>query len=344
MEAFTLSFRRLFPRRDAIRARGGARHLGVRQHVLELDAHGASATVSRSPPSEHLEGRRLRDHHAVPNFLLAREAAKTADALFTGEGGDQSFGGPKNVGMALAYAYGSHPAAPQLAHTYLSLYNYFWEDLDRALDPRMLAAFDAEKLADDVGRRFFGDRVLGQEGSFVGRIMIGNTVIKGGNYILVKAAKMIAFAHDLALRSPMFDRRLVDLAFTIPPGQKLHGTEEKVVLRRAALRSLPAWVVDRPKRGMMLPLRYWFARDLGALARDVLTERAVRERGILRWDYVEKLLAHAPASRDPRRSRSLDRLWLALMTELHHASIDRIARNARAQAFPEPLRQRGADA
>ena len=79
--------------------------------------------------------------------------------------------------------------------------------------------------------------------------MIGNTVVKGGSNILVKAAKMIGYAHDVGLRSPMFDRRVVELAFTIPPWQKLDGAEEKLVLRRAALRSLPAWVVNRPSAG-----------------------------------------------------------------------------------------------
>ena len=79
---------------------------------------------------------------AVPNFLLAREASRSADVLFTGEGGDQSFGGPKNLGMALAYAYAGHPAAPPLAQTYVSLFHYLWNDLSEALEPRVLASFD----------------------------------------------------------------------------------------------------------------------------------------------------------------------------------------------------------
>ena len=329
VEAFTLSFGDRFPG-EMRYARAVAKHLGVRQHVLELSARRFCDGIPRAV--EHLEDV-VSETIAVPNFLLAGEAAKTADTLFTGEGGDQSFGGPKNVGMALAHAYGSHPAAPPLAHAYLSQHPYFWSDLDRALEPHVLAAFDPEKLADDVARRFFDDRIH-RTGSFVGRVMIANTVIKGGHYILLKAAKMIGFAHDLALRSPLYDRRLVELAGTIPPWQKLDGTEEKLVLRRAALRSLPQWVVDRPKRGMMLPMGFWFAHELGALARDVLTERAVRERGLLRWSYVERLLAHAPPSRHPDRLRLLDQLWVALMTELHHRSIDRIAGEARALAAP----------
>jgi len=327
VEAFTLYFGDHLPG-EMRYARAVAAHLGVRHHTLEIDPRRFCDGIE--PAIERLEDV-LSEAIAVPNFLLAREAAKTARVLFTGEGGDQSFGGPKNVGMALGYAYGSHPFASPLAHTYLSLHHYLWRDLPAALEPRVLAAFDPERLADDVGRRFFGERIP-RSGSFVGSVMIGNTVIKGGNNILVKASKTIGFPNDLALRSPMYDRRLVELAFTIPPWHKLDGSEEKLVLRRAALRSLPAWVVDRPKRGMSLPMGYWFARDLGALARDALTERSVRDRGLFRWSYVEKLLAHTPVSRHHARSSSLDRLWLVLMTELHHRAIDRIAREARALA------------
>jgi len=331
VEAYTLFFGDHLPG-EMRYARAVAQHLGVRHHTLEVDARRFCDGIE--PAVDRLEDV-LSEEIAVPNFLLAREAAKSADVLFTGEGGDQSFGGPKNVAMALSYAYSSHPAAAPLAHTYLSLHRYLWNKLDRAVEPRVLAAFDPEKLADDVARRFFDDRVP-RNGSFVGHVMIGNTVIKGGNNILIKAAKTIGFANDLAIRSPMYDRRLVELAFTIPPWHKLDGSAEKLVLRLASLRSLPEWVVHRPKRGMSLPMGYWFARDLGALARDVLTERTVRDRGLFRWSYVEKLLAHAPVSRHHDRFPSLEQLWLVLMTELHHRSIDRTAREVRALTARPP--------
>lgn len=326
VEAFTLFFGNDLPG-EVRYARAVARHLRVPHHLLEVDATRFCDGIE--PTVLHLEDV-VSEAIAVPNFLLAGEASRTAEVLFTGEGGDQSFGGPKNLGMALAYAYAGHPAAPSLAHAYLSLHHYLWNDLSEALEPHVLAAFDRERLADDVARRFFDHGPRKRSGSFVGQVMIGNTVIKGGSNILVKAAKTIASAHDLALRSPMFDRRLVELAFTVPPWHKLDGTEEKLVLRRAALRSLPRWVVDRPKRGMTLPLPVWFDGKLGTVARDVLTERAVRERGIMRWSYVERLLASSRLARDRMHDRSLDKLWLALVSELHHRTIDRVAMEAQA--------------
>ncbi|HEY1697025.1 MAG TPA: asparagine synthetase B family protein [Polyangiaceae bacterium] len=323
VEAFTLFFGDTQPGEFRY-SKAVAEHLGVRQNVLEVDARSFCAGIERT--MTHLEDV-LSEAIAVPNFLLAREAARTTDVLFTGEGGDQAFGGTKNAGMFLAHPYASHPASSSLPETYLVLHHNYWNDLPVALAPDALAAFDPRRLLAAV-RRTVGQR-FPSRGTFLGRVMIANTVLKGGNNILVKAAKVIGAAHDLAVRSPMFDRRLVEHALTIPPWQKMDGTEEKLVLRQAAYDCLPRWIVDRPKRGMSLPLAAWFAADLGVLSRDVLTERAVRERGLLRWDYVEKLLAQAPLGQDLVRPRTVEKLWLALVTELHLQAIDRVARDAR---------------
>ncbi len=333
VDAYTLYFGDAYPT-ELRYSRAVAEHLGVPHHVLEID--GARFCDGIEAAALQLEDF-VSEAIAVPNFLLAREAARRADVLFTGEGGDQSFGGPKNLSMAIAYAYRGHPAAPRLADSYVALHHYLWGELDGALEPALLAAFDRRALADDVGARFFGDGAPRRGQSLVGRVMLGNTVIKGGSNILVKAAKMIGAAHDVALRSPLYDRRLVELALTIPPWQKLDGTAEKWVLRRAAARSLPEWVVNRPKRGMTLPIVAWFDGPLGTLARDVLTPRAVAERGILRPGYVQALLARAAAAWAPGTRagtpavdpRAADKLWLALMTELHHRTIDRVADEAR---------------
>jgi asparagine synthase (glutamine-hydrolysing) len=159
--------------------------------------------------------------------------------------------------------------------------------------------------------------------------MRANVALKGGNNILVKVAKMVG-AHDLALRSPLFDREVIELALTIPPWQKLWGTDEKTVLKRAALRSLPRAVVERPKRGMAVPLRAWLNGALGDLARDTLTPRAVRDRGIFRWEYVQRLLCLERMPTDLVRSRSAEKLWLVLVTELHQRALERLATGWRA--------------
>jgi asparagine synthase (glutamine-hydrolysing) len=317
-------------------ARAVAEHVGAEHRVLVVDdrmfADALPAVVL------HLEDV-VSEAIAVPNFLLAREAAREHDVVFTGEGGDQSFGGPKNIGMVLARAYAGHPASASLGETYLAIHQYLANDLDRALTPECLAGFDPDRLYQDVADRWFDAGPNPRGRTFVGRLMIGNTVIKGGSNILVKVAKMIGFANDVGLRSPFFDPAVVRAAFTVPPWQKQEGTAEKLVLRTIARRWLPPHCVDRPKRGMSLPLEAYLRGALGVLARDTLTEKAVRERGIFRWEYVEPLLSLSPQASDSARSRSPAKLWLVLVTELHHRALDALAKGAReARAKGRPRR------
>jgi asparagine synthase (glutamine-hydrolysing) len=327
VDAFTLHFGDHLPG-ELRYARAVTEHLGVRHHVLELDARGFVDGLE--PALTYLEDM-LSEPIAVPNFLLAREAARSCDVLFTGEGGDPSFGGPKNVGMLLALAYAGRPGAPTLAQAYATAHHHLADDLPVALTREWSRAFDEAGLHRAMHDELGTARRRGAGTTFVGGLMRANVAMKGANNILVKVSKMVG-AHELALRSPLFDREVVEVALTIPPWQKLLGTDEKIVLKMAARRSLPAVVVDRPKRGMAVPLRAWLGGALGELARDTLTPRAVRDRGIFRWSYVERLLRLERLPTDLARSRTAEKLWLVLVTELHQRTMSRLACASRRAA------------
>jgi asparagine synthase (glutamine-hydrolysing) len=325
VEAFTLHFGDSLPG-ELRYAQAVAKHMGVRHHVLELDARAFVAGIE--PALVHLEDL-LSEPIAVPNFLLAGQARSACDVLFTGEGGDPPFGGPKNIGMVLARAYERSPLAPSLASAYMTSHHHLVDDLDAALTPEWRLSFGLDALSHLLLEQIDPGRRRAPSTTFVGGLMRANVALKGGNNILVKVAKMVG-AHDLALRSPLFDREVIELALTIPPWQKLWGTDEKTVLKRAALRSLPRAVVERPKRGMAVPLRAWLNGALGELARDTLTPRAVRDRGIFRWEYVQRLLCLERMPTDLVRSRSAEKLWLVLVTELHQRALERLATGRRA--------------
>jgi asparagine synthase (glutamine-hydrolysing) len=325
VEAFTLHFGDRLPG-ELRYARSVAEHLGVRHHVLTLDERRFCDAIE--PSLLHLEDL-LSEPIAVPNFLLAQEAARHADVLFTGEGGDPPFGGPKNIGLVLAHMYRQGPLAPSLAEAYLTAHHHLADDLDVALTEEARARFDRARFERDLIVPHVDPERQPRGTTFVGGLMAANVTLKGGSNILVKVAKMVG-AHDLALRSPLFDPAVVELAMTIPPWQKLQATEEKLVMKRAAARSLPRIVLERPKRGMAVPLAAWFRGHLGVLARDVLTERAVHARGLFRWSYVERLLRGETQPTDLARSRTPDKLWLVLVTELHQRALARLVHAARA--------------
>jgi asparagine synthase (glutamine-hydrolysing) len=73
---------------------------------------------------------------------------------------------------------------------------------------------------------------------------------------LVKVDRM-SMAHSLEVRSPLLDRRVVELAFRIPAGRKQAGREGKRLLRTLARRRLPANLWQLPKRGFTVPIGEW---------------------------------------------------------------------------------------
>ncbi len=74
--------------------------------------------------------------------------------------------------------------------------------------------------------------------------------------ILLKADKM-CMAHSLELRVPFLDKEIMALARRIPSRYRIRGSENKVVFRHAANRTLPDEWATRPKKGFPVPIRSW---------------------------------------------------------------------------------------
>jgi asparagine synthase (glutamine-hydrolysing) len=74
--------------------------------------------------------------------------------------------------------------------------------------------------------------------------------------ILLKADKM-CMAHSLELRVPFLDKVMMQMAQRIPARYCIKGTQNKVVFRQAANKTLPDAWANRPKKGFPVPIRYW---------------------------------------------------------------------------------------
>ncbi len=107
--------------------------------------------------------------------------------------------------------------------------------------------------------------------------------------ILMKQDKM-SMAHGIEARVPFLDHELVEYALRLPPAMKISGGKSKYVLRRYASRLLPEKATSRRKMPFYVPVEKYFAdprfQDLMA---DTLSERSIRQRGMLRPDAVSKL-------------------------------------------------------
>jgi asparagine synthase (glutamine-hydrolysing) len=207
------------------------------------------------------------DPLTVPNLMLAEAVAGDGmRVVLNGEGGDPVFGGPKNLPMLLYELHRDDPSPDARSLAYLRSYRKCGGDLPALLTPDTLRA-----LEDEPGPERFVAPYLspGTMRSHLNRLLHCNLRTKGAHHILTKVERLTA-ARGLQGRAPLFDRQVIDHAFTVPPRLKLAGTDEKWILKEAVRDLLPATIVDRPKSGMRVPVQQWLSGPLRELADDVL--------------------------------------------------------------------------
>jgi asparagine synthase (glutamine-hydrolysing) len=237
-----------------------AKHYQTQHHILEItfaqmwDHLRETMAVLDNP---------IGDPLTVPNLLAGRLARQFVAVILNGEGGDPCFGGPKNQPMLLNDLYGAVTNQGEL-QAYLRSFHKCAIDLPQLLKPEIWAAVKDEPWV------FTED--LFSEASYLNRLMALNIKFKGADHILTKVSNLTQGV-GLQGRSPLFDRRIVDLSMEIPPEYKLSGVQEKAVLKQAVADLLPAEIVHRPKSGMMVPVQLGFRQYWNKQARRLLLSK-----------------------------------------------------------------------
>ena len=182
VSTFSLSFGRGIPNELGFSS-AVASHCGTNHHVVELsprtvmDRFDVTMAALSTPIGEPL---------SVANSLLFEAASERASVVLNGEGGDPCFGGPKNVPMILSDLYGpvrTDDGPRHLARSYLAAHRKCFTELERMLDPDVLAAGALEAI---VSPHLCDPRWS----SLVNRLMALNVTFKGGHHILPKVDQL----------------------------------------------------------------------------------------------------------------------------------------------------------
>jgi asparagine synthase (glutamine-hydrolysing) len=284
-----------------------AEHCGTTHTILELPP---DAIVHHIDDVAAAFDRPIGDPLTVPNALLFREVAGHVGVLLNGEGGDPCFGGPKNLPMILAELYGDARNAPgdpfARERTYLRAHQKCYDDLPALLDANARAAISGDVLERAVVPLFADERFK----TFINKLMMMNLILKAGHHILPKVDSLSGSFGVLG-RSPLLDRRVVEAAFTMPPQLKLHGAEEKYLLKRAVADLLPEPILTRPKSGMMVPVESWFSGPLHQHARARLLDGLPRFE-LFERAYLEDLVGDGLPNLRQRRG---PKIWLLITLE-----------------------------
>ncbi len=129
---------------------------------------------------------------------------------------------------------------------------------------------------------------------------------------LMVKVDVASMAHGLETRSPLLDHVLLEWAARIPAEIKMAGGRTKALFKAAMAPYLPAEILHRKKMGFGCPIDQWLRQELKELAYDTLLAPEARDRGIMRPDYVRRLLDEHCAYRRNHHTR----LWALLMLEL----------------------------
>jgi asparagine synthase (glutamine-hydrolysing) len=276
----------------------------------------------------------VADPSLVPLFFLARTASQHVKVVLSGEGADELFAGYRIYREPAALAAVQH--LPRSVQNGLHRLSAMMPEgvrgksyLNRATTPIEARYYGNARIFGDKDKA----RLIGHLGPIASHQTITATAYAEAagldqattmqyvdlqtwlpGDILTKADRM-TMAHSLELRVPFLDRKVFDVAATLPRELKLPPGSQttKYVLRHALKDVVPPFVVHRPKLGFPTPTAQWLRGELGEWAHEILASSAAGQWLDLR--YARQLLAiHQHGTHDHGR-----KLWTLLTFCIWHA-------------------------
>ena len=307
--AFTLDFGP--PWSDEVAtAREIARHLDIPLFIVDASPDAILTNVNAATAAMISP---YGDAVCVPWFLLGKAAADAGcSALFSGEGGDQVFGGWANKPMVTELALTGAP----LESVYAKTFHRFLDDIQDLINPQHLQ--DANDKAFDVHAWIRSCLPQESDLSLLATLRHLNFATKGGGTILPRFTELVE-AHKIDAHAPFFDTALVTAASCMPDSTILDGATDKAILRRMVSELTSPEIATLPKRGMGVPSTHWATGDhaLGKQVRKVLGRRNKHRDQRIQQEYVDMLMSGIVDAPDAYRRRRLgERIWTLFQWEV----------------------------
>lgn len=313
-------------------ARAAAEHIGIPHEVVEFGQvdllHAFDSVV------HHLD-EPMADSSLLPTFLVCQAARRKVTVALGGDGADELFAGypnftarrlgalmaltPRFAGSALrlaidalsssesymglgfklrqlSYGFGHHP--DHQTHQWMAAFS--------AAEQRKLWQRDEAPIEPDGGLRQQVNHILSESGCQDGFDRLQYLFIAGylAEDILSKVDRASMY-NSLEVRAPFLGRDFAEYALSLPRRDKLNGMETKSLLKRMAMRHLPATVVRRRKHGFAPPLAAMLRGPLKSRIGDVLFDAGNPLAAWFRRQEVERYWReHQSGRRDHHR-----KLW-----------------------------------
>jgi asparagine synthase (glutamine-hydrolysing) len=298
-----------------------AKHLGTAHTELYVTPADA-LNVIPSLPSMYDEP--FADSSQIPTYLVSKMARRHVTVSLSGEGGDEVFGGYRRYfeGQRLLRTFGRVPSPLRraLGRAVLAVPPRAWDRVMRQGGTQMqklgrvLALRDLDDLYFELVSHWRNVADVARPSTNLAdpieRMMFFDQLSYLPDDILAKVDRA-SMAASLEAREPLLDHRVVELAWSLPLSMKVRGGQGKLILRRVLDRYVPRELIERPKMGFKVPIDAWLRGPLRDWAEDLLSERKLREHGLLDVAAVRKVWTDALAGRGAWH----DHLWAALMLQ-----------------------------
>lgn len=111
------------------------------------------------------------------------------------------------------------------------------------------------------------------------------------SYLLSSQGDRVGMANSVEGRYPFLDYRVMEFAAKLPSDYKMHGLNEKYILKRLMHNRLPESVLKRPKQAYRAPMAgSFFSSPAREYVMELLSENGINQTGLFAINPVRKLL------------------------------------------------------
>jgi len=284
----------------------------------------------------------VADSAFITTYLVSEFAHREVTVILSGVGGDELFGGYRRYlgDHYLAYferlpgwlrraAAGIGERLPsdrhspvlnrfRLARSFLASADLPFEDRYRSyveVFPADAAARIARANGTERTDRLAAAMRAATSDDPLNRMLIVDAETQLPDDLLMLTDKM-SMAVSLECRVPLLDHELVELAAAMPQEVKIRGGRLKHAMKSALEGLLPREILERGKRGFGTPFGAWLKGDLAPVVRELLSQRSIDARGLLRHAAVAQLVADHEANRVDGTDRLLALLNLEVWARI----------------------------
>lgn len=232
------------------------------------------------------------DSSSLPMMILSKMTKENVSVALSGDGGDELFLGydryfltnnyfnklkkvPQSIRslLSLICKYSRQDKLEKMSYPlknlteenlYSLLYSSIkpWELSKVFKEDFLYASFNKNKISllDIVEIKFDGDNIIDSLSRLDFKRYLPDD-------ILTKVDKA-SMAYSLEARVPLLDHRIIEFAYSLPSDLKLQNGQ-KMILKEILYKYVPKKLIDRPKRGFSVPLKYWFRNEL----KDILYDK-----------------------------------------------------------------------